>query len=258
MYGSKHEEIDLNPSEYVRSRIDKFSKTLGRFPESVDFTNKVVLDVGSGFGALSILAAKEGAQQVIGIDPDPVSVEIANFLISNEFPELASRIVFHCGRVEDLSNINADAAVSLAVFEHVQSPEKELRDLRFQIKKGGKIYLGIGPLFYAPWGDHGRLNAPLSAFFPWAHLSFPKRWLLSRVHQTNGSSPAMTLQDLGLNGLKLPQYLEAFEQSGFNLDWYGTNCHEFNGLSNAINAVSRLPFLRDLLTFNIYAVLRNH
>ena len=41
----------------------------------LSFSNKTVLDVGAGTGILSILAEKEGAEQILAIDIDPNAVE---------------------------------------------------------------------------------------------------------------------------------------------------------------------------------------
>jgi len=56
----------------------------------IDFTDKMVLDFGTGTGVLAILAEKLGAKKIIAIDHDEWSIENANENVSNN----------HCSRIE--------------------------------------------------------------------------------------------------------------------------------------------------------------
>jgi ribosomal protein L11 methyltransferase len=46
--------------------------------KDIDFTNKTVLDFGTGTGVLSILSEKLGAKKILAIDNDPFAVDNAN------------------------------------------------------------------------------------------------------------------------------------------------------------------------------------
>lgn len=81
---------------------------------------KVVLDVGSGSGILSIGAAMLGAKQVIGMDIDPEAVTVArDNIINNGVNSIAEVFTgdFHDGFIRDadiiVSNLMADLVISL-------------------------------------------------------------------------------------------------------------------------------------------------
>jgi 2-polyprenyl-3-methyl-5-hydroxy-6-metoxy-1,4-benzoquinol methylase len=66
---------------------------------TADFSGARVLEVGCGDGRLTWLYAPR-AENVLGLDPDEEQIELA---LSNTPPELANRVRFEAGEVEDLS-----------------------------------------------------------------------------------------------------------------------------------------------------------
>jgi ribosomal protein L11 methyltransferase len=81
---------------------------------------KIVLDVGSGSGILSIGAAMLGASKVVGIDIDPEAVSVARENIRNNGVEGVAEVYsgdFHDGFIKDadiiVSNLMADLVKSL-------------------------------------------------------------------------------------------------------------------------------------------------
>lgn len=77
----------------------------------------VVLDIGCGSGILSMVAAKLGAEKVIGIDIDPVAVEVANKNIKDN--QLDERIHVFQGDLAKENNIKADIVVANIIAEAV-------------------------------------------------------------------------------------------------------------------------------------------
>lgn len=59
-----------------------------RFPSPIDFNGMDVLDIGCGYGSLSICAAEAGAKKVVGVDPEQESIDIAEDIVSKHFPTL--------------------------------------------------------------------------------------------------------------------------------------------------------------------------
>lgn len=76
--------------------------------KKIDFTNKTIIDFGTGTGVLAILAEKMGAKKVIAIDNDDWSIENASENINRN----------HCIRIElnkaDTITIKKEADVILA------------------------------------------------------------------------------------------------------------------------------------------------
>ena len=66
---------------------------------TTDFSGARVLEIGCGDGRLTWLYAPK-AESVLGLDPDEEQIELAK---SNTPPELAGRVRFEAGEVEDLS-----------------------------------------------------------------------------------------------------------------------------------------------------------
>jgi len=71
----------------------------------IDFTNKSVLDMGSGTGVLAILAAKLGAISLIGIDFDEWAYENA---VENAKINSISTIIFMHGDAEAIGDATFD------------------------------------------------------------------------------------------------------------------------------------------------------
>src|SRR5437870_9864950 len=63
-----------------------------RFAGRLEFSGKLVLDVGCGGGSLCVAAARHGATEVVGIDIHNVSRTAKD--LSERFPELAGRVQF--------------------------------------------------------------------------------------------------------------------------------------------------------------------
>ena len=85
------------------------------------------------------------------------------------------------------------------------------------------------------------------SIFPWAHLVWPRRWLLRRVG-------ADGLADVGLSGLALGEYLEIFRDSGMVLKHLEVN-NQRSPLARLIEPLRAYTPLRELLSYSIYAVL---
>jgi 2-polyprenyl-3-methyl-5-hydroxy-6-metoxy-1,4-benzoquinol methylase len=81
---------------YVKDPDGAEARVLG---ETAEFTGARVLEVGCGDGRLTRQYAPR-AESVLGIDPDEEQIALAR---SATPPELADRVEFEVGEVEDLS-----------------------------------------------------------------------------------------------------------------------------------------------------------
>lgn len=242
--------------QYFQRRLNRAETFWLRFSKRPELATASVLDFGSGYGALSVFAANQGAKCVVGIDPDRASVLIAERLIRDQYPHLVPQIVFQAQHPPQLPQEAFDVAMSTAVFEHVLDLGAALASVYAALKPNGVFLIGLGPLYYSPWGDHHRTEAPLCRVLPWAHLIFPERWLIKRRNRNHPSEVIESIRELGLNQLKVTDYRNAFERSDFVLESFEVNRIENAFASHALRRLRQLPVLSELLAFNIYTVLR--
>jgi SAM-dependent methyltransferase len=139
-----------------------------------------VLEIGCGVGRRCLEIATSGADRVVGVDPteNPVVMGRRDEVLSKASVELCNRIVFFRGTIETLPPETFDVVVSEDTLEHVLNVSDLFEQAKNRLKPGGKFYLGFGPPYHAPTGDHGWLRAVLPGrrFFawPWGHLVFER------------------------------------------------------------------------------------
>ncbi|KAK9664728.1 hypothetical protein RND81_14G063900 [Saponaria officinalis] len=121
----------------------------------VDFSGKVVVDVGAGSGILSLFAAQAGAKHVYAVEASEMA-DYAQKLIAGN-PLLAERITVIKGKVEEVElPEKADVLISepmgtLLVNERMLESYVIARD-RFLVPTG-KMFPGVGRIHMAPFSD---------------------------------------------------------------------------------------------------------
>lgn len=121
----------------------------------IDFSGKVVVDVGAGSGILSLFAAQAGAKHVYAVEASEMA-DYARKLIAGN-PLLADRITVIKGKVEEVElPEKADILISepmgtLLVNERMLESYVIARD-RFLVPKG-KMFPGVGRIHMAPFSD---------------------------------------------------------------------------------------------------------
>jgi len=222
---------------------------LSRFPD-LNVNNKKVLDLGCGHGALSIELAQKGATEVIGIDIASERIDFANENLHTNYKELIDTVFFKNCSLSNLEDEIFDIIISKATFEHIIHLEYVMKEIHAKLIVGGKLYTGFGPLFNSPWGDHNRLKHKL----PWGHLFF-KKHLIKKLN-TKHKKRISNIQELNLNGLSLKDYLNIFLNiESFELIDFRTNVST-KILNKIFKLISKIPFLREYFTHNIYCVLQ--
>ena len=96
---------------------------------------KRVLDVACGEGYGSALMKRWGATSVVGVDISGEAVDIANSAFATEGLEY----IQHDAEQLPFDDVSFDMAVSLETIEHLDHPEKFLRELRRVVRAGGTI-----------------------------------------------------------------------------------------------------------------------
>lgn len=212
----------------------------------------VCLDLGCGVGALTTDLVRLGAERAIGIDPDAGRIRIARIAAQAIHPDLAERVEYRDMRIQQLEGRAAfDVVVSRDTFEHIHELPEVLTEVARLLRHTGRFYIGFGPLYRSPFGDHGLLGLRL----PWAHLIVAPSPNAPRF----GNWPSrrrLDLVDLELNGLTLDEIEGIVEHSPLRVESLRVNVSDHPGM-RLLNRARGIPGLRDYVTVNVYAVLRH-
>ncbi|XP_044487100.1 probable histone-arginine methyltransferase 1.4 [Mangifera indica] len=121
----------------------------------VDFTDRVVVDVGAGSGILSLFAAQAGAKHVYAVEASEMAEYACKLIAGN--PSLGQRITVIKGKVEEVElPEKADILISepmgtLLVNERMLESYVIARD-RFLVPNG-KMFPTVGRIQMAPFSD---------------------------------------------------------------------------------------------------------
>lgn len=114
--------LELEPGMAFGTGAHESTELSLRLMEEVHFQNRDVIDIGCGSGILSVASAKLGAKRVLGIDIDPLAVQVAhdNVAMNGDFPQVEIKEGNLSEEVSDtfdvvISNIVAEAIRVLAV-----------------------------------------------------------------------------------------------------------------------------------------------
>lgn len=131
-----------------------------------EIKGKVVIDFGCGDGADTVEMALKGAKRVIGID---IREDILQAAEQRARQAGVQNICSFTTSTEEL----ADIVVSVDAFEHFSDPAGILRSMNTLLQPAGEVLVSFGPIWYHPLGGH------LFSVFPWAHLIFSEKALMS-------------------------------------------------------------------------------
>jgi SAM-dependent methyltransferase len=251
-------ELDNNLISYFKRSLAEVPTFWGRFPDNISFNGKSVLDIGCGDGALCIDIARKGAKKVIGIDTNKAIIEFAKDNLDQNFPELKHIIEFKVNSVGELPHYETsgfDIITSKSAFEHILNPAECLKDISLRLNSGSKAYIGFGPLYNSPLGDHGITKLIFGIRIPWAHSIFPESFLVKKWNKKYPDSNIKSISGLGLNMFSFAEFKNAFYKSGLKVVYF-----KVNASTTTISKISSLlqcaPFISEYFSHNIYCILR--
>ena len=241
------DQKELDYFNYGKIENQKFWRRFGHKP---NLQNRNVLDFGCGYGALCIELANLGASKVIGIDLEEKLLNFANINLQQNYKNYQSIIDF---QKKDLLNTNFenkfDYIVTKDTFEHSLNLPEILNKFYEILEKGGKVYAGFGPLYNFYNGDHGRTQLKL----PWMHVILPDKFIVNRYNKKN-ENKINKIEDLGLSKYSFSDYKKIIDESDFKVKYFKTNLSD-HPISFIFNALSRIKFLKEFCTYNIYCIL---
>jgi histone-arginine methyltransferase CARM1 len=143
------------------------------FNNTIDFSNKIVLDVGTGTGILAFFAIQSGAAFVFAVDASD-SIEIASKLANAN--GMNEKIKFIKGKIEEITlPVKVDIIVSepigfLLVHERMLESYIFARD-KF-LKHDGLMMPSLGSIFVAPISDEPIWKEQLTKAEFWKNSNF--------------------------------------------------------------------------------------
>jgi SAM-dependent methyltransferase len=239
------------PERYFAWRLAQARTFLERFGARVDVRGKRILDLGCGYGAMSILLAQHGAERVVGVDTDELRVAYANQKLKASFAGIAHKVTFAAPAA--LTEERFNVVVSQDCFEHYEDPKSIMRTIRGILLDNGQVVIGFSPLWKSPYGGHIGYMTKL----PWAHLLFPESVIMQerKRYRPDEDSHAFAAMKGGLNKMTYARFLATMHDSGYKIDFLATNVTD-SKLRPAVNLLRRLPFCFEYFTKNLYAIVR--
>lgn len=223
-----------------------------RFDEQVSFADKRVLDVGCGYGTTCIYMALHGAREVLGIDISERAIQFAQEKLRSSYGELESKVAFQVMlELERLGDRQFDVILSKDSFEHIADPASYFETLAHHLADGGILAIGFGPFWRSPRGAH----LDFMTRVPWVHLLFPERVILRERRRFRPDEQASRFEEIvgGLNRMTLARFLQIASSQQVRAVFMQVNVSN-SPIRPLFNLLRRLPFCRELFTFNVYSV----
>jgi SAM-dependent methyltransferase len=245
-------QLPAEMTKYFNEQLNGSNAEYWRRLGDVDFSGKAVLDIGCGHGALSVYAAQRGAKRVVGVDIDTERVQFAIENVKLNYPQYASVIWFHNGRLDEIRE-KFDIAISKDSFEHIDDLSGMMRNIAERLNDGGLLLTGFSPLYFSPFGDHGRYWSGKTRI-PWLPALLPES-LLFRLATYRRKEPVSSASDVGLNKLTPKAFRTIVKDQGWEVVAWHTNRGEKPGM-RFMRKLSSLPKTEKYFTVSIYAQLR--
>jgi SAM-dependent methyltransferase len=202
-----------------------------------DLAGKTVFDIGGGAGYFTAAFRARGADCYL-FEPDPA--ELSSGGGTAEGPGTLEGTVLADGYWLPVRDGGADICFSSNVLEHVADPVGLIGEMVRATRPGGLIYLSFTN-WYSLWGGH--------EMSPWHYLG--PRFARRRYRRRHGREPkhevGSTLYRLHVGPvLRLVRSMDGIEIVDARPRYYPRWCR----------TVVRVPWLREVLTWNLLLVLR--
>jgi len=234
--------------------LDKSREFFNRFNNSIDFSEKSIIDIGCGLGATCIYMALHGAKRVVGIDLEINHIDFAKKKLETDYNYLINTVEFKHNN--EMKNELFDIIISKDCFEHYENPETFIFTMKKYMKKDGIMVIGFSPLWKSPYGGH--INDLTR--FPWAHLIFPEKIIIDEYSKLRNENMKYFRQGIhGFNKMTLKRYQKIINESGLKPEFFIINVAStlLNKIVFSIfNIFKHFPFLKDYFIVNIYSILR--
>lgn len=243
---------------------------LNYFDADVKPSGEMILDLGCGFGGRTLAYRRITGGHYVGLEID-AGMAAPALRFTRSIGSTDASFAAGVGEALPFASESFDAVLSYDVLEHVQDPRKTLAEV-FRILKTGGLFLAVFPPYFHPKGSH--LEGYVSRL-PYANVFFSSKTLLSAIDELleergDGYRPQRLRPGdklYGLNGLTIRKFRGMTKSSKFEV-----LSLEFLPLLNKLirqydkwkmqyyawvfRPLSRVPFLQELFTHRVVAVLR--
>lgn len=241
-----------NASEYVIPFIEK------AFPLQQDFK---VLEIGCGEGGVLKAFLDRGCEGV-GVELSESRTAIAEKFLNEELR--TGRATLYAKDINDydfeqLFEYVFDLIILKDVIEHIPDQEEFIRQLKYYLRTGGKIFFGFPP-WYMPFGGHQQTcKSKLLASLPYYHLlPAPLYKTVLKVFGENEVT-VTDLMDVKKTGISIERFERILRDSGLKVDlktFYFINpiySYKFGWKPRTQSKIiSAIPYLRDLFTTAVF------
>ncbi len=254
----------FDPSAYESWRRQELERQFVRHFSGTSLEGLDVLDFGCGTGALSFLAARDGARSVVGVELDAERAAAAEEMATSASPaHVRPRfLVLEDPRRTPLGSASMDRVLCFDVLEHVMDPEAALDEWWRVLRPGGRVLIWWVPWWH-PYGPHIESLVPI----PWCHVLFSEKTLLetcARIYEMPEFRPRVWDRDAaggkrpnkwraleslpGVNKLSMRRFEKLVRGKGWRVPR-----RERHGFSSGVIApltrvFTRIPFLREFVT----------
>ena len=256
------EKCDLSQESLMLLQRQEWREYWQRMGSDVpDFTDKVVVDYGCGFGYDSLFALQKGARHVYCLEVSEARLKGAEELhASHGFKNVTYIDNTDVGELPKKIDAGVDIVFSRDVMEHVPSPREVLDSMYRVTNPGGEIYIGFSPFYRSPFGSHFKCRCGC----PWIHLVFSEKTILNVFKELYGLSRSVNsyqeIEGSGVNRLSYFEYKEMID--GFAWERESDHTNRFPRrppLTKTLNLLVKImPFrsAKELFIINSYIRLR--
>jgi 2-polyprenyl-3-methyl-5-hydroxy-6-metoxy-1,4-benzoquinol methylase len=122
--------------------LDGFLKWCQQIAKTSQVEGKKVLDLGCGFGVLSVYLALAGAEEVVGIDINKDKIDVFQKILSMLRPPVTNvRAKVSDGSKTDYWDEYFDLVLVVSVISHVRELNLFISETRKVLKKNGLLYI---------------------------------------------------------------------------------------------------------------------
>jgi 2-polyprenyl-3-methyl-5-hydroxy-6-metoxy-1,4-benzoquinol methylase len=220
---------------------------------SIPVKDSTVVEIGSNVGGI-VCAYSEVANEAIGVEIHPERIRVAvDYAKDGGFK---AKFVHRSAEDFSQTGVLADLVIMSDVLEHLDDPEKTIKNIKSILKKNSILYINFPPYFF-PFAGHFTDKSTYLKYIPFAHVIFSKSFIINTLKRSacrgEWTPESMVESFLSLNRMTIRRCKRILLENGFGIEM---EQHfiipplyklKYNISPWPINWVKYLPFLSEIL-----------